>query len=81
MIAMQRHCLTDDEIHSVLARHLPPHELNPAIARLDDCETCRATAESVDLADAPNTDGWGRRHVGGRRKDVIPLNSANRHYY
>lgn len=65
MIAMKRACLDQEEIQRVLSGQLPPDDFDSAIAHLDDCESCRTNAESLD-----QKGGWLVQSLSG---DTDPL--------
>lgn len=48
MIAMRRHCLDQAELRQVLDGELSKDAFDSAISHLDQCETCRTAAETLE---------------------------------
>ena len=71
MVALKSECLSENDLRAVLSGKLEREKFDSAISHIDDCDTCRRTAEQIQ------TDGdWIAGYLRGDHDDPLQAETA-----
>ena len=63
MIATTRHCLSADELKSLISGNLPPESFDGAIEHLDHCESCQSAVHELETESSSSQNGNSMRFI------------------